>query len=231
MTVDANSVGKIPFAEARKIVFYLDGLQYSFAMADIAAKRLTKTLDSIVLRQKTLQEDCKEEVASALLDAWSLVDMCHRIRELIHGMPGLSAKKQPEVRIFLQSTGQVETLRNYVQHFRNGIPKSPTPSSPLWGTLSWSPTDDPMACYTIFTGNIIPGVTAPTLAFDTHKSKFSSRIILFAGDSAIDLDLIAEQMSKMKTWTVKWLEQKKNVKLVKGKTLIWSFRMLPTGKE
>jgi hypothetical protein len=231
VSTDVNSISKKHFAEPRKIIFYLDGLQYSFAMADIAAKRLIKTLDSIALLQKTPEENCKEEVASALLDAWSLVDICNRIRELVQGMPGLSVKKQPEIRVFLQNTEQVKPLRNYVQHFRSDIPKSPTLVSPLWGVLSWSPTNDPMACYTIFTGNITPGLTAPTLAFDTHKSKFCSQAMLFAGGNAIDLEFIAEQMSKIKTWMVKWLEQKKNVKLVKGKTLIWSFRLIPADRK
>ena len=200
-------------------------------MADIAAKRLVTTLDSIALLQKNPEDNRKEEVASALLDAWSLVDICHRIRELIQGLPGLSAKKQPEIRAFLQNTVRVKVLRNYVQHFRNGIQKSSIPSSPLWGALSWSPTSDPMACYTIFTGNLAPGVSAPTLAFDTCKSKFCSKAMLFAEGNAIDLEFITEQMSKINAWTVKWLEQKKNMKLVKGKTLIWSFRRLSTGKK
>lgn len=81
-----------PAQQLRRTVFYLDGLRYCFAMADVAAQRLRGTLDEVVLRHSA-HEDYEKEVASALLDAWSLVDVCHRARELVQQTPGLSPRR------------------------------------------------------------------------------------------------------------------------------------------
>jgi len=48
----------------RNTVFYWDGLRYSFAMADIALRRLRETLDSLARRQETSDQSEREVSAT-----------------------------------------------------------------------------------------------------------------------------------------------------------------------
>jgi hypothetical protein len=141
--------------ELRRRVFYLNGLYYSFEMADVSARRLRETVDAIAcLQEAGNQSEC--DVASALLDAWTIVDMCHRVRGLIQETPSVS-KREPVIKVFFLATDKVEELRNYVQHLRSEIPKRPIPSTPIWGVVSWVPTHDQATCYSMFTGNLVSG--------------------------------------------------------------------------
>jgi len=203
----------------KKTVFYLDGLRYSFAMANLAARRITATLDVLISKRKAA-ESYEDEITSALLDAWSLVDMCHRARELIRQIPGMSGKS-PEVQTFLRATSQIEELRHYVQHFRSEIPNIPLLSNPLWGALSWVDAHDESTCYTIFSGNLVPGVQAPSLTYDTHEKRFVARLVLTAGGTTIDLLSIAERLRELRVFSLKWIDQQTQFKRVEGKTTVF----------
>src|SRR5438132_13426895 len=115
--------------EIRRAALYLDGLRYSLSMADIAVSRLQPTLDEIA-RLHDAKQDAETQVSSALLDAWSLVDMCHRARELVQSTPTLP-HRLPGIQVFLRATSQIEDLRNYVQHFRSRIHDS-ADRKPRW---------------------------------------------------------------------------------------------------
>jgi hypothetical protein len=196
--------------EARRLVFYLDGLRYSFAMTELAAKRVTSTLSELT-RTHLAKEPTEPLAMEALLDAWSIVDMCHRIRELVQQVPGLSSKK-PEIQIFLRATEAVEELRHYVQHFRNEIPVIPSNCSPLWGSLSWVPENEPNACYTLFTGNFIDGVNVSTITFDRLEGRYLSKFRLFAGNAGADLLDIADRVEKLRKSILEWLDHLPGVK-------------------
>src|ERR1051325_9278294 len=105
--------------EIKKLVFYLDGLRYSFQMARLVVERLEETLEEIA-RLHSKDEYTENQITSSLLDAWTLIDICHRVRELIQQTPGLP-QKLPDIQIFLRVTEPIETLRHYVQHLRSGI--------------------------------------------------------------------------------------------------------------
>lgn len=207
----------------RRKVFYIDGLRYSFAMADVSARRLQEALDSIARRQAA-SDYSEHDVAAALLDAWTLVDMCHRVRELIQQTPGLS-KREPAVQVFLRTTSQVEDLRHYVQHFRSGIATLPQPSTPLWGSLSWVSTDDETACYTIVTGNVVTGVAASTCSYDTHHHGFANRMMLFAEKDAVDLISLSEKLKDLKAFLLEWIDKQPSFKRAEGKTPILKFQV------
>jgi hypothetical protein len=179
-------------AEVRRLVFYLDGLRYSFAMTELAANRITLTLKELT-RAWLAAEPTELLATEALLDAWSIVDMCHRIRELVQQVPGLSSKK-PEIQIFLRATESIEELRHYVQHFRKGISSIPSNCSPLWGSLSWVPESEPNACYTLFTGNFLDGINVSTLTFDIQEGRYLSGFRLYASDAVSDLLDIADRV-------------------------------------
>jgi hypothetical protein len=138
--------------DLRRVALYLDGLRYSFRFAKLATHRLRDTLDEIAVRQRT-EKHSEECVMSALLDAWCVIDMCHRIRELIEELPQLP-RRDSWVRRFLLKSEKVEALRHYVQHLRRSANSLPDGVEPLWGALCWIPRDSPTECYSILTGNL-----------------------------------------------------------------------------
>lgn len=207
----------------RRTIFCLDGLRYSFAMTEVSANRLTGTLDAVA-RQQEQSVHSEQAVASALLDAWTIVDMCHRVRELIQQLPGLS-QRTPRVQVFLRATSPVEQLRHYVQHLRGEIAKAPSLASPLWGTLSWVPSHDQITCYTMFTGNIIPGVASQTCTYDTYQHSFAHRLVLIAEDITIELPSVVERLTELRTFVLDWIDKHPRFKRAEGKTLIWKFQV------
>jgi hypothetical protein len=210
-------------AERKKLVFYLDGLRHSFQMANLVSRRLRETLDEIA---RNHPDKCPEEqVTSGLLDAWILVDICHRVRGLIQGMPGLS-RKLPGIQIFLRGTEQVECLHDYVQHCRNEIPNIPLKSNPLWGILSWTPSENHTVGFTIVSGNLVSGIYGHSLVFDKNALKYPAEIKLVASDVEVGLNHLLEQLEKVKTCVSEWLDQlqKPKIQRVKGKTMVLSFK-------
>ena len=210
--------------EIKKFIFYLDGLKYSFQMAGLAFERLKNTLDEIA-KHHSAGEYTENHITSSLLDAWTLVDTCHRIRSLVQQTPGLSPKI-PGIQVFLRGTQEVDNLRNYVQHFRSGIPKIPLQSYPLWGVLSWIPSHDKTICYTIVSGNMVGGVSAPSIPFDLGHWRFTAKIILFANGMEVDLCEIAAKMTKVQNCIIEWLDQQSNIKRSKGKTIVTAYRAI-----
>jgi hypothetical protein len=210
-------------AELKKLVFYLDGLRYLFQMANLVSRRIRETLDEIARNHP--DKYTEEQITSGLLDAWTLVDICHRVRELVQQTPKLS-QNLTGIQIFLRGTEQIENLRHYVQHLRSGIPNIPVQSNPLWGVLSWTPTDNKTVCYTIFSGNLVGVVYGNTLTLDTHNLQFTAEMKLLANGIEIDLNSILEQLKKVKICISEWLEQLQQPKIqqVKGKTMVLSFR-------
>jgi hypothetical protein len=209
--------------EIKKLAFYLDGLRYSFQMANLVSRRIRVTLDEIARNYP--DNYTEEQITSGLLDAWAMIDICHRVRELVQQTPRLS-QNLPGIQIFLRGTEQVKNLRHYVQHLRSGIPNIPVQSNPLWGVLSWTPTNEKTACFTIFSGNLVGGVYGNTLTLNTHNLQFTGETKLLADDIEIDLNSILEHLKKVKTCISEWLEQLQQPKIqqVKGKTMVLSFQ-------
>jgi hypothetical protein len=213
--------------ERKKLVFYLDGLRYSFQMADLVFERLKQTLDQIA-QSHSKNEHSEEQVTSVLLDSWTLVDICHRVRELVQQLPRLS-HRLPSIQIFLRDTERVEALRHYVQHFRSGIPDIPFQSNPLWGVLSWTPTNNRSICYTILSGNLTAGTLGNSLELDTNKFEFCEEIRLTANGIAVNLLFVYQRLGKIKRGISEELDKLQNprVKTVKGKTIVLSFEATP----
>ena len=207
--------------EIKKLVFHLDGLRYSFQMSNLVSRRIGGTLDEIARNHPDSYTE--EQVTSALLDAWILIDICHRVRGIAQGMPGLS-RKLSGIQIFLRGTEQIESLRDYVQHFRNEIPNIPLESNPLWGVLSWTPTFDKTKAYSIFSGKLVGGVTGHSLTFDVNNAQFVTEIRLQANGINVNLVSVSKHLVKLKDCISAWLDQLEHPKVerVKGKTLVLS---------
>jgi len=192
-----------PHAGDRDLVFYLDGLRYSFRMAALAGLRLRDTVEHITCL-KEREEEYTDAVVSALLDAWTLVDICHRVRELVQQTPQLS-RRTPQVQVFLRATEDAKELRHYVQHFRSGITGLPRVANPVWGALSWVSTVNPMRCYTVFTGTVFPGVEVPSCSFDTQEGRFAHVLALTAAGRTVDLAAMADHLAKLRDYVEHWM--------------------------
>lgn len=215
--------------EIRHLAFCLDGLRYSLGMAEIAANRIKPTLENVV-QLHLKNRDTEAEVSSSLLDAWSLIDMCHRTRELVQSTPTLS-QKLPDVQLFLRATSQIEDLRHYVQHFRNGISRIPESWSPLWGSLSWIPAADKDTCYTAITGNLLPGTTSYSISYDVYDSHFSSEITLTVGNIVLDIPEVAFRLRTLRKALQKWIEVHPKFKRVDASAIVFKTTVVPTKND
>ena len=75
--------------------------------------------------------------AGPFLDAWSIVDSVHRLRELLEQLPGFARAKSPSYQVFVRKTADVEDFRNTIQHLRTELPQYAQNGWPVWGVLDW----------------------------------------------------------------------------------------------
>ncbi len=216
----------IPFrpTDHRRVALHFDVLRYSFGMAKLAIGRMTETLDEIAARHRNDQHS-EDDVMSALLDAWSIIDMCHRVRELIDQLPQLPRKEPWAKRFFTQST-KVEELRHHIQHLRRTVNDSAQTVDPVWGSLSWVPRDEPEACYMIFTGNLLEGVSASSISYDTHEARYTARVQLSAGGIVVDLVSVAGAIERLRADLINWVKGKPQTTHAYGRTLVWKWNVL-----
>ena len=103
-------------------------------MARIVYDRLRTTLSGIDTTEA--DEPSFDTTASAMLDAWAIVDSAYRMRDLVDGLPGLPKCAWTEE--LRRLTADVDDLRNRVQHQRGEISELAMTSGQLWGFLSWA---------------------------------------------------------------------------------------------
>jgi len=142
MIIDDNSpFRRVPTQTSRKHMLFYDGIRYSVEMADLAHSRLRETLYEIA-QSPHAPDPASHDFASAVLDAWSIVDLVHRLRGLIEQTPGIK-QKSPPLLSFMKKTANIERLRNAVQHLNQQIHKIADLNIPVWGALSWVTLLDP----------------------------------------------------------------------------------------
>lgn len=212
----------------QRLQMFVDGLRYAFSIAVHAATQLRASLDEISRLQRQ-GEHSEPQVISAIHYAWTVVDMCHRVRDLIQSMPGMKAAFHPR-RIFLDATLEIEELRHHVQHFRSGIGNTIGPTQPLWGVISWAETGYPLTSYTMATGALPEGTQFSGIAFDLHEFRHVEEIAMIAGGHRIDLLEVCRRMTVVHDEILRWLESR-GYKVTEGKTLISSntFRRINHG--
>jgi hypothetical protein len=132
--IQEDSPLRRPPAEfSRRQVLILDGIRYAAEMSHIAYERLFDTLQALT---PTERESHVRETATAMLDAWSVVDSAHRFGDLVEHLPGLpnSAWK----RLLRGRTDDIAALRNQAQHQLGEIDVLIARGGQLWGYLSWA---------------------------------------------------------------------------------------------
>ncbi len=155
-------------------------------MARVSHTRLEATLAQIEPRFAQVGS-YDELAASAFSDAWQLIDIVHRVRELAQQNPAIR-EREPKTQVFLRSTKSVEDLRHYVQHFRSGIGELPAVSSPIFGFLSWVSALDDQKCFIAWSGTILPATETWSCFYDRVDRRFVQRLLLRAGTHTLDLD-------------------------------------------
>ena len=167
---------RIPNQTNRKQMLFFDGIRYSVEMADLAHERLRETLYEIA-QSPHAPEPNPHDFASAVLDAWSIVDLVHRLRGLLEQAPGIQ-QKSPPLLSFMKKTADVEKLRNSVQHLNQQIHKIADLNIPVWGALSWAARLDP-ELKSIWTCTLVAGTfferTEPLV--DPRGKQFYPRLI------------------------------------------------------
>lgn len=115
---------------------FLEGVRFAVEMTQLSNTRLRGLLTAISLQRTYTLEASPDPVASAFLDAWSMVDSIHRLRELLLATPKMK-KRGPLLEVFMRATSAVEPLRNRVQHLKGDLVNPKLGHLPVWGTLGW----------------------------------------------------------------------------------------------
>lgn len=115
----------------------LDGIRYSVEIAQVAYKRLFET----VMPLNRIAPDVPSTVfASAIADAWTVVDSTHRFSDLVENLHGLP--NAPWRRLFAAKVADALELRNCVQHQLGELDGLVENGGQLWGYLSWAEVAD-----------------------------------------------------------------------------------------
>ncbi|NUN51830.1 MAG: hypothetical protein HUU06_03445 [Planctomycetaceae bacterium] len=125
----------------QKVLF--DGLHHSITAADRSYARLLAGLLEVTSLEKG-GEKKHEATALAFVDAWTILDSCNRLGNLVRSTP--KWKKVKELRTLSDCLGPVVVMRNGFQHLNEEVPKLASAGLPAWGALHWStPSKDPSA--------------------------------------------------------------------------------------
>jgi len=155
MLIKEDSIMRRLPGDDRKRTLFLDGIRYSLQMSEIAYDALRQS--AIDLSSRFLLPNFKlgDAGASMMLCAWSIIDSVNRIRCILNQLPGLK-KHEPYLRIFLDKTGVMEEMRNYVQHQTTEVEEYIKHDSTIWGVLGWVYKQDPSNTK-VFSFVLIPG--------------------------------------------------------------------------
>ena len=123
----------LPTDLSRRQVLYFDGIRYAAEMVNLAYNRLFAQLMEI---GATNRDVTTLDIATAMLDAWSIVDSTNRFRDLVEQTPGL--RKKPWKHILLAHTSEVDDMRNDIQHMENNISNLADNGRQVWGYLRWA---------------------------------------------------------------------------------------------
>jgi hypothetical protein len=108
-------------------------------MAGIAIDRLWRKLSYL---DQNGPKSTSADLAEAALDAWSIVDASHRLRDLVENLPGLA--NYPWKRLFHDRMSDALDLRDRWQHQVGGqAPMTVNTRGQAWGSLAWMQHDGP----------------------------------------------------------------------------------------
>jgi hypothetical protein len=110
----------------------LDAIRISAQCIDISYRRLAENLE----KGRPGSESGKPAGIAAMLDAWSVIDSLHRLRQLVQRMPRWR-NRSPGKQIFLRATAAAEKLRDSIQHLDTEADSLLRSGRPPFGALTW----------------------------------------------------------------------------------------------
>jgi hypothetical protein len=137
---DGSPIRKLRDDFSRKQTLIFDGIRYAAEMADIAYWRLFDLLQDISALPDN--ELTTRQIATAMLDVWSIVDSANRLRDLLRQVPGVRHDMWWE--LFMRRTRDIDALRNDIQHQigKARLQSLVANAGQIWGFLSWAEIRD-----------------------------------------------------------------------------------------
>ncbi len=134
---------ELPASVPRNQALFFDGIRFSIQMAGLAYHRLLPVLQQLAIDgfERGRRAD-EEQVIAALIDAWTVIDSLHRLRELVRQTPGVK-QRDSGIRLFFAKTADVTALRNRIQHINQEVLELAATGHPLLGVLSWATITQP----------------------------------------------------------------------------------------
>jgi hypothetical protein len=134
MLIEPDSpLRRLPVNLPPRFAQFCDAVRLTSEMADLAYTSLYQTL----LLKYPPGVSAMASFAEPFLLAWSVVDSAFRLYKLIESFPIKGKKHSPEYRTYEQLMGDVEELRNAVQHMDGDIGATSTSGKVVWGILTW----------------------------------------------------------------------------------------------
>lgn len=133
----SSPIRNAPHPISERQIIFLDGIRYSADMASVALERLWQQLCFI---DSTDQEIQPRHIATAALDAWSIIDAAHRMSDLVENLPGLPNSSWR--RLFLERTEEARDFRNMWQHQDGEASNVVKQRGQAWGSLAWAQHDN-----------------------------------------------------------------------------------------
>lgn len=206
MTGKGSHSARHPDWLQNKQALFFDGIRYSFGMAKMAHNRLQETLYSLATGDMENRDNLCAFTASAMLDAWSIIDSVHRFSSLLMHTPGIK-KRSPELHIFYDKTKSVEDLRNTIQHLNKNKEAQDflVKNLPALGILTWvvllKPNDKSASLYSLVAGTIHPNLVYPIVnPLGKRIQSPVDHITIILGNHSACLSDVIRQVEQIKLW-------------------------------
>ena len=131
---EESPLRRLPSSLNRKQMLFFDAIRYSIEMADLAHGRLRQILEEFASCYRS--ERPPQKYVCAFLEAWSVIDSVHRLRQLLFRLPGLK-QNAPGFQLFQRQTKDVLDLRNCLQHLNKEVEAALKGHLPLLGGINW----------------------------------------------------------------------------------------------
>jgi hypothetical protein len=143
----------------------------------------------------------KQFLIPALSQAWAIVDIIHRIREILQSMPGLNTKDE-QLKKILKATAVIEKFRHYIQHLRQELHRDYL--YPIYGSLSWVDPQNELRCHIATSGFELEGRQHTGCVYDLHNSAWVSKVSLVVMDLSLNFDSVYKDLMDFKEYFYKW---------------------------
>jgi hypothetical protein len=221
---------RIPTALESRQALFLDGIRFAAEAADLSYLRLVNTLLRLA-QHGAADGEHNQDIVSATVDAWSVVDSLYRLRVMLKHMPGLK-QKGINVQLYYRATTDVEVLRHYVQHLNEKICDLVHTESPVWGKLQWlallDRTKGIIRICTIVSGSFVLGYHPLQNPIGKDFRANVDHIILTAGSGSANISDAMEYLETLVRGFEKELEANFQGQSYRASDMLFTVDAVPT---